>query len=86
MGATGAWIVSDKEEYFCAAPPVKRLSTVGAGDSMVAGMVYMLQQNVALEETLKFGVACGTAATMNEGTQLFTATDAFGLYNEMGGE
>lgn len=86
MGATGAWIVSNKEEYFCTAPQVERRSTVGAGDSMVAGMVYMLQQNAALEETLKFGVACGTAATMNEGTQLFTAADAFNLFHEMGGK
>ena len=86
MGATGAWIISDTEEYFCAAPQVERRSTVGAGDSMLAGMVYMLQQNKSLEETLRFGVACGTAATMNEGTQLFNAADAFRLFHEMGGK
>ena len=83
MGATGAWIISDKEEFFCAAPVVERRSTVGAGDSMLAGMVYMLQKNTSLEETVRFGVACGTAATMNEGTQLFNSADAFKLFNEM---
>lgn len=85
MGATGAWLVSSDFAFFCAAPPVKRLSTVGAGDSMVAGMVYMLEKNAPMEDTLKFGVACGTAATMNEGTKLFEKTEAFRLFTEMGG-
>ncbi len=86
MGSTGAWLVSDNEDFFCPAPFVKRFSTVGAGDSMVAGMVYMLKKKASLEDTLRFGVACGTAATMNEGTKLFDKNDAFRLFNEMGGK
>jgi 6-phosphofructokinase 2 len=49
-------------------------STVGAGDSMVGGMVWALAQNKPLKEVLR-GV-CGSAATMNEGTQLFKLEDA----------
>lgn len=86
MGEKGAWLVSHDEDFFCAPPAVKKQSTVGAGDSMVAGMLYMLQQQASLENTLKFGVACGTAATMNAGTRLFDKNDAFRLFNEMGGE
>jgi 6-phosphofructokinase 2 len=41
-------------------------STVGAGDSMVGGMVWALAQNKPLKEVLRWGVACGSAATMNE--------------------
>ena len=85
MGADGAWLVSKAGSYFCEVPEVDKRSTVGAGDSMVAGMLYMLQQNATPEEVLKFGVACGTAATMNEGTQLFNKDDAFRLFHEMGG-
>ena len=84
MGATGAWLVTDDTAFFCASPAVKKLSTVGAGDSMVAGMIYMLNKNVQMEDVLKFGVACGAAATMNEGTKLFEKDDAFRLFNEMG--
>lgn len=80
MGAAGAWLVSREEKYFCAAPAVEKKSTVGAGDSMVAGIIYKLQQNSPVNEALAFGVACGTAATMNEGTQLFNKEDAFALY------
>jgi 6-phosphofructokinase 2 len=49
---------------------VAKKSTVGAGDSMVGGMVWALAQNKPLK-VLRWGVACGSAATMNEGTQLF---------------
>jgi 6-phosphofructokinase 2 len=39
-------------------------STVGAGDSMVGGMA--LSQNKSLKEVIRWGVACGSAATMKE--------------------
>jgi 6-phosphofructokinase 2 len=83
MGPEGAWLVSANEKHFAAAPKVDKKSTVGAGDSMVAGMAYMLQQNHTLKEVIKFGVACGSAATMNAGTQLFKRADAEKLYSSM---
>lgn len=83
MGPVGAWLVSKKEKFFAAAPKVNKRSTVGAGDSMVAGITYMLQQNKPLQQTIAFGVACGSAATMNEGTQLFKREDVERLYLEI---
>ncbi|MEJ8841587.1 1-phosphofructokinase family hexose kinase [Lacibacter sp. H375] len=83
MGPDGAWLVSSDEKHFAAAPKVEKKSTVGAGDSMVAGMTYMLQQNRSLKEVVAFGVACGSAATMNAGTQLFHKADAERLFAGM---
>ncbi|RXK60958.1 1-phosphofructokinase family hexose kinase [Lacibacter luteus] len=83
MGPDGAWLVSQEERYFAAAPKVEKRSTVGAGDSMVAGMTYMLQQQRSLKEVISFGVSCGSAATMNEGTQLFKKADAERLFAGM---
>lgn len=83
MGPEGAWLISEHEKHFAKAPQVEKKSTVGAGDSMVAGITYMLQQNKPLEEVIRFGVACGSAATMNDGTQLFKKEDAERLYNSM---
>jgi 6-phosphofructokinase 2 len=80
MGATGAWMVTAGEQYFVSSPAVEKKSTVGAGDSMVAGITYALQKGKSLEEALQFGVACGSAATMNEGTKLFDKTTADQLY------
>ena len=83
MGPDGAWLVSAEEQYYFPAPDVPKRSTVGAGDSMVAGITYMLQKHATLDKALAMGVACGSAATMNEGTQLFKPDDAFHLYGQI---
>jgi 6-phosphofructokinase 2 len=41
----------------------------------------MLQQQKSLKEVIAFGVACGSAATMNTGTQLFKKEDVEKLYS-----
>lgn len=81
MGPEGAMLVTKDYTKRIIAPSVKKISTVGAGDSMVAGMVWMLEKNEPLEQAVMFGVACGTAATMNKGTQLFNKNDVERLYN-----
>lgn len=81
MGSEGAKLFDKDKTYFVSAPKVEKKSTVGAGDSMVGGMVWALSQNLPLEDVLKWGVACGSAATMNEGTQLFKKDDAVRLYD-----
>lgn len=83
MGPQGAWIVSAAERHFVQAPEVPKRSTVGAGDSMVAGIAHMLLNKRSLREALAFGVACGSAATMNDGAQLFDAADAQMLYQQI---
>ena len=81
MGAAGALLVTrDTGEMFIP-PPVIRKSTVGAGDSMVAGIVFYLSLGKSLQEAVKYGVACGTAATMNPGTELCNKKDADLLYS-----
>ena len=81
MGPRGAWLVTADASFFAAPPPVEKKSTVGAGDSMVAGITYYLQKGKPLPEAIRFGVACGSAATMNDGTQLFNREDAEHLYS-----
>lgn len=83
LGAAGALLVtSDITEQFMA-PPVKRKSTVGAGDSMLGGVVMYLSAGKSIREAVRYGVACGTAATLNEGTQLCRLSDATSLYKVM---
>jgi len=80
MGPDGAWLVSEEEEHFVSSPPVEKKSTVGAGDSMVAGITYALQKGANLKEALQWGISCGSAATMNPGTNLFKKEDAEKLF------
>lgn len=81
MGPAGALMVTRDGCEQIPTPAVKKQSTVGAGDSMVAGIIWMLSQEKSLRETVRFGVACGTAATMNPGTRLFAKDDVYRLYN-----
>jgi 6-phosphofructokinase 2 len=81
LGPQGAILVTKDNYEFVPAPNVAKKSTVGAGDSMVGGMVWALSQNKNLKEVIRWGVACGSAATMNEGTKLFKTEDANRLFD-----
>jgi 6-phosphofructokinase 2 len=80
MGAAGAMLVTNAIAKMITPPPAIRKSTVGAGDSMVAGIVLYLLQGKNIIEAVQYGVACGTAATMNPGTELCRKEDADKLY------
>ncbi len=79
MGPHGALLASRDGFVHVPAPIVDKRSTVGAGDSMVAGLVWALAQGKPLLEMTQIGVACGTAATMNAGTELFRSEDVWRL-------
>ena len=81
MGAAGAMLVTEQIAEIFTPPVVDRKSTVGAGDSMVAGIVFYLAQGKTLLQAVQYGVACGTAATLNAGTELCKKDDADRLYN-----
>jgi 6-phosphofructokinase 2 len=51
-----------------------------ARDSMVGGMVWALRKKKNLKEVIRWGVACGSAATMNEGTLKINLEDAKRLF------
>jgi len=72
MGAAGAMLITAREHYHEPAPAIKIKSTVGAGDSMVAGLIIGMQKTDSLREVLKYGVAAGTAATITAGSGLCT--------------
>jgi 6-phosphofructokinase 2 len=83
LGPSGALLVTKDGYEHIPAPTVKKQTTVGAGDSMVAGMVFKLMQGAPIKEVVQFGVACGTAATMNRGTELFIMEDVNRLFEWM---
>jgi 6-phosphofructokinase 2 len=80
MGADGALLITKEDYIHIPSPAVTVKSTVGAGDSMVAGIVYGLANNWSWQDTIGYGVACGTAATLHEGTQLCQKADVEGLF------
>ena len=80
LGAEGALLVSKDFTEHILPPYAEKKSTVGAGDSMVAGMIFSLSKGKTLHEAFRYGIACGTAATMNAGTTLCKKEDADALY------
>lgn len=80
LGAQGAFLATANQMEYIPAPTVHEKNTIGAGDSMVAGMIMSLLDHKSLSDSVKYGVACGTSATMYEGTQLCNKKDADQLY------
>ena len=72
-----------KERNHVAAPPVIIKSTVGAGDSMVAGILATISKGWSWKKVLQYGVASGTAATINSGTALCSIEDVEKIYSSM---
>lgn len=81
MGEAGALLVTRDLEEKIVPPKIERKSTVGAGDSMVAGIVFSLCNGKTILEAAQYGVACGTAATMNPGTELCHKEDADRIFD-----
>jgi len=83
MGKEGAMLLTKDVEFTVKTPNVKKRSTVGAGDSMVAGIVLQLSRGKRIEEAFLYGVASGTGATMNPGTELCHKQDVDTLYEQL---
>jgi len=83
LGRAGALVITADGSEFVRTPSVPIRSKVGAGDSMVAGMVLGLARDMALMDAVRFGVAAGAAAVMTDGTELCRREDAERIYRDM---
>ena len=66
-----------------AAPTVPYASGVGAGDSMVAGMVHRLLAGAGHAEVARYGVAAASASVMTPGTALCQPAEVERLFAAM---
>ena len=69
MGGAGAVLVCVEGVYVAEAPKCTVVSTIGAGDSLIAGFIHGSEKELSVEETLRLAVACGSAACMTDGTR-----------------
>ncbi|OPY22314.1 MAG: 6-phosphofructokinase 2 [Methanomethylovorans sp. PtaU1.Bin093] len=83
LGAAGALLVSENIVEHIVPPTVPISSKVGAGDSMVAGIVLSLSRGKELREAALYGIAAGSAAVMTPGTELCRKEDTERLYAKM---
>ena len=83
LAEKGAILTGPENSYYCVSPPVNIHSTVGAGDSLVAGLAYAFAQNKKPDQALKFAVSCGAGTAKQPGTKLFNVEDLQGLSNQI---
>ncbi|HZE15288.1 MAG TPA: PfkB family carbohydrate kinase, partial [Mycobacterium sp.] len=67
----GAVLVDGRHVYHALPPRIEPSSTVGAGDSMLAGLVTALVRGEGPGEALRLGLACGSGTASRPGTELF---------------
>jgi 6-phosphofructokinase 2 len=75
LGEKGAMLATPSRAWHVAVPKVRELTTVGAGDSFLGGLLVKLMAEKALPEALRFACAAGTAALLSHGTGLCNLAD-----------
>jgi 1-phosphofructokinase family hexose kinase len=75
MGLNGAVCAQGARAWHVMPPKVPWLSTVGSGDSMVAGLAVEMARGHDLLEGMRLGTAAGAATAMSPGTGLGTRQD-----------
>lgn len=69
LGDKGSIFVSDEGVFKAVPPRIAAVSTIGAGDSMIAGFIAAASLGMDDESRLRLGSAFGTAACLREGTK-----------------
>jgi 1-phosphofructokinase family hexose kinase len=83
LGARGALLVESDGVYHSEAPQVPIISTVGAGDTMVAGLICGLVRGEDPSQILRMGIACGTATAAKPGTDIFTEHEMMAVLDQI---
>lgn len=83
MGASGALFVTQDQSVMMRPPVVPIQSKVGAGDSMVGGIVWSLAKGDDLDVAVRYGIAAGSAAVMTKGTELCRREDVLRIYDRI---
>ncbi|MDO8670691.1 MAG: 1-phosphofructokinase [Dehalococcoidia bacterium] len=75
MGKQGSIAICNEGKWKVISPQIKVVSTTGAGDSLVAGIVLSLAGGKPFVEGLRLGTAAGAATALAPGTQLCKKED-----------
>jgi 1-phosphofructokinase family hexose kinase len=68
LGKDGAMLYKDGQAWIGHSPRIEERNPIGAGDSMVGGLVWGLHEGLDVAEALRWGIACGAATASLSGT------------------
>jgi len=83
LGGKGAVLVTPNCAFYAEAPKITPVSTIGAGDSSIAGFLAAVSENLDCGLRLKTAVAYGSAACLTEGTRPPIKNDVGKLISEI---
>jgi 1-phosphofructokinase family hexose kinase len=70
MGNNGAVLVNREGAWRASSPSIQPRNPIGAGDSLVGGLVWALASSMPIQESLTWGIACGAATASLSGTEV----------------
>jgi 6-phosphofructokinase 2 len=83
LGEEGALLVTAVGTWRSEPMQIEVVSSVGAGDSFLGGMVAAIAAGAPLDQAFRMGVAAGSAAVMSPGTELCHEADVKRLLEEV---
>ncbi len=83
MGGDGAIFMQGDVAYKTRPLPMETKSTVGCGDSVVAGIVYSLVSGFDLKKTAMISAAAGSITASKDGTNMCTKEEVMAVYNNI---
>lgn len=83
LGEKGAVLVDEDKAWLAKSPKIAAANPIGAGDSMVAGIVWGLSQGDSMRDALCKGVACGAATASQKGTSVGTCEQVHQLLSQV---
>lgn len=83
MGKKGLVVAGENELFRVIPPEVQVVTTTGAGDATVAGIIFSLDKGESIKEAARFGAACGTATTISPGTATMRREDVKRIIGEV---
>ena len=83
LGAEGALLVCADGCIIARPPKIKAISTIGAGDSSIAGFIAAAAVGKGFAEMLKTAVSYGSAACMSAGTRPPMPNDVAYVYEQV---
>ncbi len=83
LGPKGALFVSEDKAIHITPPEVEVRSQLGAGDSLIGGLLGGLQRKLSMAEAAKAGVAASVSTVMREAPRLCLKRDISGLLKRL---
>jgi len=83
LGSRGAAYADGAGMWLAEPPRISEVSAVGAGDALMAAALWAWSRGLPAGEIVRWAVACGTAAAMEDGTAMPTLERVEKMYAQV---